>query len=413
MVQMAKTTKSALLVGVLLLILVAIPSNAQDGDARVSDIFSNTFILDVFNDISLQTGGPIVDDSTVSGFVTMELDDVPLEDALVRICVPFGYTFRFMPEGYYLVGAADLNSPTFGILSDTSVIKTKYLKAETLSKLLSDYYKPFVKIDSTLNTLVITGSPEMIGRIESDIARIDVPIRQVLLEVLVIELSGDARKALGTEWQWEVEKPKQGDVSGALTFTTSMLSSVLSKLTYTYPAGITSFLLSLKPIVENGEAKIHANPRIVTMDGHQADIFLGQEQSYLVLTESGTETGTAVTRQRVIIKTGVTLKFLPQISPLGDVTVKVEPEVSATVGYNKDGYPVISSRRANTTVRVKDGETFVIGGLLHEFESQSVGKVPILGDIPLFGKLFRTERMEKSETEVVIMVTPHIIEEGM
>ena len=413
MVQMAKTKRSALLVCVLLLVLVAIPSNAQHRDARVSDIFSNTFILDAFNDISLQTGVPIVADSTVSGFVTMELDDVPLEDALVRICVPFGYTFRYMADGYYLVGAADINSPTFGILSDTAVIKTKYLKAETLSKLLSDFYKPFVKVDSTLNTLVITGSPEMIRRIESDIDSIDVPIRQVLLEVLVIELSDDARKALGTEWQWEVEKPKGGDASGALTFTTSMLTSVLSKLTYTYPAGITSFLLSLKPIVESGEAKIHANPRIVAMDGHQADIFLGQEQSYLVLTESGSDTGTTVTRQRVIIKTGVTLKFLPQISPIGDVTVKVEPEVSATVGFNKDGYPIISSRRANTTVRVKDGETFVIGGLLHEFASQSVGKVPLLGDIPLFGKLFRTERTEKSETEVVIMVTPHVIEEGM
>lgn len=409
---MAKKTR-VLLIGVLLLMLVVIPSNAEVRDARVSDIFANTFILDVFNDISVQTGVPIVADSTVSGFVTMELDDVPLEDALVRICVPFGYIFRFMDEGYYLVGAADINSPTFGVLSDTTVIKTKYLKAETLSKLLSDYYKPFVKVDPTLNTMVITGSPEMIRRIEADVARIDLPIRQVLLEVLVIELSGDARKSLGTEWQWEMEKPKGEDSSGSLKFTTSVLTSVLSKLTYTYPAGITSFLLSLKPIVEQGDAKIHANPRIVAMDGHPADIFLGQEQSYLVLTESDSDTGTTVTRQRVIIKTGVTLKFLPQISPIGDVTVKVEPEVSATVGFNKDGYPIISSRRANTTVRVKDGETFVIGGLLHEFESQTVGKVPILGDIPLFGKLFRTERTEKSETEVVIMVTPHIIEEGM
>lgn len=413
MVQMARIKKSVFLVGMLLLIITAIPCSAQESDPRVSDIFSNAFILDVFSDISLQTGVPIIADSMVSGFVTMELDDVPLEDALVRVCVPFGYTFRYMDDGYYLVGAADINSPTFRILSDTAMIKTNYLKAETLSKLLSDFYKPFVKVDSTLNTLVITGSPEMIKRLEDDVARIDVPIRQVLLEVLVIELSGDARKALGTEWQWEATKPKGEDTTGALTFTASMLTSVLSKLTYTYPAGITSFLLSLKPIVENGEAKIHANPRIVTMDGHQADIFLGQEQSYLVLTESGTDIGTTVTRQRVLVKTGVTLKFLPQISPLGDVTVKVEPEVSATVGYNKDGYPVISSRRANTTVRVKDGETFVIGGLLHEFESQSVGKVPILGDIPLFGKLFRTERTEKSETEVVIMVTPHIIEEGM
>ncbi|NLK07325.1 MAG: hypothetical protein GX316_01330 [Firmicutes bacterium] len=407
---MIKSKRSVFLLSILLLVFLVVPSSAEH-EIRVSDIFANTFILDVFSDISLQTGVPIVADSMVSGFVTMELDDVPIEDALARICIPFGYTFRFMDDGYYLIGAADINSSTFQILSDTAVFKTKYLKAETLAKLISDFYTPFVKVDPILNMLVITGSPEMIRRFEADAARIDVPVRQVLLEVLVIELSGDARKALGTEWQWEGTKPKDEEATSTLTFTTSVLSSVLSKLTYTSGTGITSFLLSLKPVVENGEAKIHANPRIVTMDGHQADIFLGQEQSYLVMTESGTETGSTITRQRVIVKTGVTLKFLPQISPNGDVTVKLEPEVSATVGYNKDGYPVISSRRANTTVRVKDGETFVIGGLLHEFESRNVGKVPILGDIPLFGKLFRTERTETSETEVVIMVTPHIIEE--
>jgi type II secretory pathway component GspD/PulD (secretin) len=397
---------------IFLLLVVCLGSvGAETDNTTVSDIFFNTFIVDALNDISVQTGIPIIADSTVSGFVTLELVDVPLEDALSRVCVPFGYTFRFMPGGYYLVGVADAKNPTFGLLSDTIVIKTNYLKAETVSKLLSDFYKPFIKADNTLNTLVVTASPEMLERIAADVKRIDIPIRQVLLEVLVIELSGDARKNLGTEWQWKGEKPKGEDSSGTLKFTANVLASVFSELTYAYPAGITSFLFSLKPMVENGEAKIHANPRIVTMDGHQADIFLGQEQSYLVLTES--DSGTTVTRQRVIIKTGVTLNFLPQISPLGDITVKVEPEVSATVGFNKDGYPIISSRRANTTVRIKDGQTFVIGGLLHEFESQTVGKVPILGDIPLFGRLFRTERTEKSETEVVIMVTPHIIEEGM
>ena len=350
-----------LLTAVVMLLFV-VPAYAQTEDARVSNIFVETFILDALNDISIETGVPIIADSSVSGFVTMELDDVPLEEALTRICVPFGYTFRLMPEGYYLVGAADVNSPTFAILSETAVVKTKYLTAATVSKLLSDFYKPFIKVDETLNTLVVTGSPELIKRIEADIAKIDIPIRQVLLEVLVVELAEDARRALGTEWQWEVEKPSGKESSGTLTFTAASLGSLFAEVSHTHPAGLTSFLLSLKLIVEQGGAKIHANPRIVTMDGHQADIFLGQEQSYLVLTESDSTSGTAVTRQRVIIKTGVTLRFLPQVSPTGDVTVKVKPEVSSTVGFNKDGYPIIASRRASTTVRVKDGETFVIGG---------------------------------------------------
>ena len=196
-----------------------------------------------------------------------------------------------MPEGYYLVGAADVNSPTFAILSETAVVKTKYLTAATVSKLLSDFYKPFIKVDETLNTLVVTGSPELIKRIEADIAKIDIPIRQVLLEVLVVELQRMPAGPLGTEWQWEVEKPSGKESSGTLTFTAASLGSLFAEVSHTHPAGLTSFLLSLKLIVEQGGAKIHANPRIVTMDGHQADIFLGQEQSYLVLTESDSTSG--------------------------------------------------------------------------------------------------------------------------
>ena len=402
--QLSKPLKSVLIV-TLLLLTIAVPVAAGQEGILVSDMYYDTYILDALNNLSVQSGISIIADSSVGGFVTLEFQDMPLEDALSMICVPFGLTYRYMPGGYYLVGAAKIDNPTFSVLSDTAVYKTDYLKAETVVRLLSDYYKSFVKVDPTLNTLVVTGSPEMIERISSDISRIDTPIRQVMLEVLIIELTDDARKALGTEWQWKATKSETAS-TGELGLIVSALRSV-SSVAYDYAAGVASFLLSLKPMVEEGKAKIHANPRIVAMDGHQANIFLGQEQSYIVETESS---GGNLTRQRVIIKSGVTLNFLAQISPTGDITVKVEPEVSQITGFNQDGYPIVSSRRANTTVRVRDQETFVLGGLVNEFESSSVGKVPLLGDIPLIGKLFRTERNERSETEVIIMVTPHIIE---
>ncbi|NMB38102.1 MAG: type II secretion system protein GspD [Firmicutes bacterium] len=402
---MSKLLRSLVVVGVLLL-MVVVPAIAEFDNVLVSDVYYDIYILDALSNLSVISGVPIIADSSVGGFITMEFEDIPLEDALGRICVPFGYTYRYMSDGYYLVGAANVNNPTFSLLSETFVCKTNFVTAETVAKLLSDFYKPFVKVDNTLNTLVVTGSPEMIERISQDISRIDTPIRQVILEVLVIELTDDARRELGTEWQWSGKKEKGDPSSGGLEFVVSALRAK-SAIAYNYPAGITSFLLSLKPMVEQGKAKIHANPRIVALDGHQADIFLGQEQSYIVETQSSTG---GLTKQRVIIQSGVTLNFLPQISPLGDVTVKVEPEVSQITGFNQDGYPIVSSRRAKTTVRVQDGETFVLGGLVNKFESSSIGKIPLLGDIPLIGKLFRSERIESSETEVIIMITPHIIE---
>lgn len=378
-------------------------SEHESGQPLVTNIFYDTFIIDALSDVSVQTGVPIIADTTVSGFVTMDLVGVPLEEALTRICAPLGLTFRLMEGGYYLVGAATMDNPTFALLSDTRVVKIRYQQATVVAQLLADMYKPFVKVNGETNTIVITASPELIARIERDIAMIDRPIRQVMLQVLVTELSEGARKSLGTDWQWDSQQ-EPGEITGALSFTTGVLKTALGYRS----ANIDDFLMALRAEVEDGKAQIHANPRIVAMDGKSAEVFLGEEQSYIVLVES--DSGNTVTRQRVVAKTGVSLKFTPHISDQGDITISVEPEVSTVNGLNKEGFPIISSRRASTTVRVRDGETFVLGGLVSEINVDKTAKVPLLGNLPLLGKLFRSQSTQTSQSEIMILVTPVILD---
>ncbi|HOB91419.1 MAG: secretin N-terminal domain-containing protein [Bacillota bacterium] len=385
-------------------VVIAVLGTCQASDQPlVTNIFYDTFVIDALSDVSVQTGIPIIADTTVSGFVTLDLVDVPFEEALNRICIPLGLTYRLMDGGYYLVGAATTDNPTFALLSDIHVVKVRYQNADTVSRLLTESYKPFVKVDSETNTIVITASPEMIARIQSDIAMIDRPIRQVMLQVLVTELSDGARKALGTEWQWESSKPSS-NVEGALSFTAGVLTTALGY----GPTSISDFLVALKAEVQKGKAEIHANPRIVTLDGKPAEIFLGEEQQHIVLVES--ESGQSISRQRIVAETGIRLKFTPRISDEGEITISVEPEVSIVTGTNKEGFPIIASRRASTTVRVRDGETFVLGGLVSEINVKSTTKVPLLGDLPLLGKLFRSENSSSTETEILIMVTPVILD---
>ena len=384
-------------------VVIAVLGTCQASDQPlVTNIFYDTFVIDALSDVSVQTGIPIIADTTVSGFVTLDLVDVPFEEALNRICIPLGLTYRLMDGGYYLVGAATTDNPTFALLSDIHVVKVRYQNADTVSRLLTESYKPFVKVDSETNTIVITASPEMIARIQSDIAMIDRPIRQVMLQVLVTELSDGARKALGTEWQWESSK-LSSNVEGALSFTAGVLTTALGY----GPTSISDFLVALKAEVQKGKAEIHANPRIVTLDGKPAEIFLGEEQQHIVLVES--ESGQSISRQRIVAETGIRLKFTPRISDEGEITISVEPEVSIVTGTNKEGFPIIASRRASTTVRVRDGETFVLGGLVSEINVKSTTKVPLLGDLPLLGKLFRSENSSSTETEILIMVTPVIL----
>lgn len=385
-------------------VVIAVLGTCQASDQPlVTNIFYDTFVIDALSDVSVQTGIPIIADTTVSGFVTLDLVDVPFEEALNRICIPLGLTYRLMDGGYYLVGAATTDNPTFALLSDIHVVKVRYQNADTVSRLLTESYKPFVKVDSETNTIVITASPEMIARIQSDIAMIDRPIRQVMLQVLVTELSDGARKALGTEWQWESSK-LSSNVEGALSFTAGVLTTALGY----GPTSISDFLVALKAEVQKGKAEIHANPRIVTLDGKPAEIFLGEEQQHIVLVES--ESGQSISRQRIVAETGIRLKFTPRISDEGEITISVEPEVSIVTGTNKEGFPIIASRRASTTVRVRDGETFVLGGLVSEINVKSTTKVPLLGDLPLLGKLFRSENSSSTETEILIMVTPVILD---
>lgn len=385
-------------------VVIAVLGTCQASDQPlVTNIFYDTFVIDALSDVSVQTGIPIIADTTVSGFVTLDLVDVPFEEALNRICIPLGLTYRLMDGGYYLVGAATTDNLTFALLSDIHVVKVRYQNADTVSRLLTESYKPFVKVDSETNTIVITASPEMIARIQSDIAMIDRPIRQVMLQVLVTELSDGARKALGTEWQWESSKPSS-NVEGALSFTAGVLTTALGY----GPTSISDFLVALKAEVQKGKAEIHANPRIVTLDGKPAEIFLGEEQQHIVLVES--ESGQSISRQRIVAETGIRLKFTPRISDEGEITISVEPEVSIVTGTNKEGFPIIASRRASTTVRVRDGETFVLGGLVSEINVKSTTKVPLLGDLPLLGKLFRSENSSSTETEILIMVTPVILD---
>ncbi len=388
----------------ILIFLIVLPGRIYADDLLVSDIFFDTFILDALNDLSIQTGVPIVAGTAVSGFVTMELDNVPLEEALMRICHPLGFVFRYMEQGYYLVGTKDIEDPAYWMLSEVATIHPQYLKAEVVAGLLSTDFAKYVKVDRESNTIVVTAPNDILNRIKRDIKEIDVPVRQVVLEVLVTEISDDGRKALGTDWQWRTDANDHETPYGIFQFLT--MSQLTSTLGYTFPDGIMQFLLSLRALTEKGDATILANPRITALTGKEANLFLGQEQGLIVLAEGP---GDTVRRERITIRTGVTLNFLPHISEHGEVTLRVEPEVSSVSGYNPDGFPIVSTRRANTTVRVRDGETFVLAGLIQELSTERISRVPILGRIPLLGRLFRREEMETRETEVIIFITPHLV----
>lgn len=253
-------------------------------------------------------------------------------------------------------------------------------------------------VDRRLNAIWITGTPERIARVKAQIALIDIPVDSVILETQFVELTEQGVRNLGIDFNNAAGQIAVGSLgTGAnLPFGTD-LSTIL-------PSG--SLQAAIYAQVLRGEGRIVSRPRIAAQSGSTAKIITGDALPILTnITLSGVN---GVSQQVQYVNVGVTLQIAPRVSPDGFVTSQIYGVVSSVTGYSQ-GYPTISQREAETSASVRDGETFVIGGLTQENSISSRSRVPVLGDVPIVGNLFRVRRSTRARTELYIVITPHIV----
>ncbi|MBS4016213.1 MAG: type II secretion system protein GspD [Candidatus Latescibacteria bacterium] len=386
------------------------PEENTGSEPTVTNVFYETDLLEALQDISEQTGVPINTDGTVTGTITMEINDLPLEECLQRILFPLGYSYKKI-DSYYLVGSGKIEHASFALLSATEIIRPNYLKAADLDKLISDFYRPYLKVNPNINIFAITAPNHIIEKFKQDLTSIDKPPRQIMIEALVTEISTDALKELGINWSGTLSKGN--DSLSIITDLTRTEKPSLDLIYRTITKGITgdwsyTFLLpSLQALVQKGKAQIKANPKIVTFDGQQASIMVGKEQYYQIVT--GQPQYPYVRLE--VVKYGTSLNITPYISDKDEITVEVEPEVSDFIGKGLGDLPVLSKRTAKTQIRVKDGEKIVIGGLRSKNERVVQTKIPILGSIPILGYFFRHNKKLVEESDIIIIITPNIIKD--
>lgn len=265
-------------------------------------------------------------------------------------------------------------------------------------KALGQSFGNGLAIDRRLNAVWVTGTPERIEQVREQIAQIDVPVDSVILETQFVELTESGAKNLGIDLnnssgQLAVGRIQTGEF---LPFNVDP-NDVL-------PSGMMQAAIYAQ--IEKGEGRILSRPRIAAQSGSTAKIITGDALPILTsITLSGVN---GVSQQVQYVNVGVTLQIAPRVSADGFVTSQIYGVVSSVTGYSQ-GYPTISQREAETSASVRDGETFVIGGLTQENILKRKSKVPLLGDIPLAGQLFRLERSTSSKTELYIVITPHIV----
>jgi general secretion pathway protein D len=255
-----------------------------------------------------------------------------------------------------------------------------------------------IGVDRRLNAIILKGPPDLIARLKEKIAEIDVPVKSVILETVFVELTDTGAKNVGLDFN------NAASQIGVATFQTGQF--IPAGLPTEHPLTSASLQGAIYAQVQAGRGRIVSKPRIAAQSGSEAKIITGD--ALPILTSIALSGVNGVSQQVQYVNVGVTLQIAPRVSDDGFVTSHVFCVVSSVTGYSQ-GYPTISQRKAETSVTVRDGEAFVIGGLTQENDMSNDSKVPWLGDVPLLGNLFQLHKGNNSKTELYIVVTPHIV----
>jgi type IV pilus assembly protein PilQ len=446
--------------------VVADPSRAtQRGrytGEKLSLNFQNVEVRAVLNVIADFTDLNIITSDTVTGNITLRLKDVPWDQALEIILQTRGLDSRragnviwIAPrdelatrEKLALEAAAQINDLE---QTRTESFQMSYQKAADVQKLLSDAAQRILSkrgsavVDARTNTLFVQDVPSRLDEVRRLIAKIDVAVRQVMIEARIVEANDAFAKNLGArlgimELGLQGRRPFGGPGNGlnvgmnigAELVNTSQAAGITQGTAVTngpglnsnfpaaglnaFNAGAFSFVLfnssvsrllnvEISALESDGKGKIIASPRVLTADQAEAIIEQGTEIPYQQATSSG---ATSVTFRKAVLS----LKVKPQITPDGNVIMTLDvnkDQPGVTVGTNVQ----INTKHVKTEVLVENGGTVVIGGIYEQNDRTDTTKIPFLGDLPFVGFFFRGNSTSSNKTELLVFITPRIVNERL
>jgi general secretion pathway protein D len=274
--------------------------------------------------------------------------------------------------------------------------------------------------DKTTNALIITASPQDYAVMEEVIKKLDIARAQVYVEALIAEVTLEKVTQLGVEWNW-TEAPVDGQYKQYGQTNFGMLDALQKGALNGLIMGVSKGMITtggtsfpdLKALVQfyggDTDVNVLSAPRLLTTDNQEAQIIVGEERPFLKSSQLSEAGSTLQTWDYKDV--GITMKITPHISRGTLLRLDIFAEIKSFVEDVKglEGASITTKRQATTEVVVEDGSTVVIAGLIRDDKTGSIGKIPILGDIPLLGWLFKNRSQTKTKTNLLIFITPHIV----
>lgn len=400
----------------------------RDDDPRLSLRLEETDIRGLLGFLADQTRISVLISDEVDGTLSMSLVDVSASDAWVLVLQAAGLAERQHQGVRYVAPAGSIAQREEALLSnvqtieqltplETAVLRVRYARANQLLKHLTSTHSVLSSrgealVDERLNALVIRDLPVRIASIRELIARLDAPLEQVAIEARIVTASDNLNHQLGVQWRADVNSAdKQNDVDSEAADMTSLIATTTlavgapaSTLTLGVLRPGVAVDAELSSLAEQGQARVLAKPKILTLDQSSASIQSGVQIPYQETSRSG---ATSTSFRNALLS----LHVLPQITPDQNIMMQLRVRQD-TVGQVFNGVPSINTNEIQTSVLVGNGETLVLGGILQEDANSSERKTPILSDLPIVGKAFRRKIERQDQQELLVFISPTLVRQG-
>ena len=387
--------------------------------ATVSISFVNADINDVLKAFSRDYGISIVIEENLDGNVTANFENTTVGEALESVLA--------------MVGCGWESRGNIIMVSQQRPVKRVFQLGYKLTEDLQTKLEILVSEDghiivdpASASIMVIDRAPNL-ERIEAFLAFSDLRRKQVMIEARIVEVSLAADDEMGVNWSilnasvfgidgvtsdWVqnlAPEPREED-SGLGSASGSDMPAYRG---FEFQVSNSDADFILQALAKDTNLDLLSAPRIATMNNEPALIRVVENVPYIGTLTELTQYGTTTSKTEIeFVEVGITLEATPQLAPDGYIYLKIRPEISEVVEWF-NGTPVVDRRSVETSVRVQDGGTVIIGGLLKDITLQSMSKTPILGDIPGLGFLFRSKREQTTKSELLVFISPVIIEEDL
>lgn len=422
------------------------------GRQTVTLEFYEIDVRDLFKILGEKAGVNIIYGNEVTGSTSIALRDVPFKDAVDATLALTNLKMVVLGRNILQVlTPKEFDDYRIKAISATRLFPINYAKASDVNTQLTSILatlggKGKTIVDDRTNAIIVTDTPDGIDQTSQLIMDLDKPTPQVIIEAKIVQISLGKNLDLGIAWgaAYTDQSGNQMVTIGAakaidptdaagVTFPGSKTAGLQTRsplnpsggsglelggagfspasglgLAFGFVKDSVRLNATLSALAQKKKSKILSNPKVATLN-NQAAIIKSEVSEPYITKEVSFSQGQSVTAEKVnTSKSGISLTVTPTINADGRITMKILPDVT-TSQPTSIGVPKTTSQQANTTVIVKDGETFVIGGLISELESDDSAYIPILGSIPIIGHLFKKTSRAKTRAELLVFVTPRII----